>query len=89
MEALAALGVAAAVVQFLDFSSKLISKGQQLYHSKNGALIENTEMEEASRRLQGLTETLQTSEEDPALVAICESCLKGILGKSRIISLRL
>ncbi|KAH7395860.1 hypothetical protein BKA64DRAFT_71595 [Cadophora sp. MPI-SDFR-AT-0126] len=74
MEALAALSVAAAVIQFLDFSSKLVSKGQQLHSSTNGALIENTELEEAARRLKGLTEPLQTSEGDEAIAAICKSC---------------
>ncbi|PVH84734.1 hypothetical protein DL98DRAFT_584281 [Cadophora sp. DSE1049] len=55
MEAFAALGLAAAVIQFVDFSSKLVSKGQQLYHSTDGALLENTEMEEASKRLDKVT----------------------------------
>ncbi|KAL2074233.1 hypothetical protein VTL71DRAFT_8011 [Oculimacula yallundae] len=75
MEALAALGVAAAVVQFVDYSTRLISKGQQLYHSTNGALAENIEIGEASERLKGLTEPLQAVQGDEAVATICKACV--------------
>lgn len=74
MEALAALGLAAAVVQFVNYSTGLVSKGRQIYYSSTGALAENTEMEEASKRLQALTEPLQIPTEDEAIATICKKC---------------
>lgn len=74
MEPVAALGVAAAVVQFVDFSSRLVSKGHELYHSATGELAENAEMEKASKRLQELVEPLQSSSGDAAIATICQAC---------------
>ena len=44
LAALAALSVASSVVQFVDFSVKVISKGNKYYRSTDGALVENTEL---------------------------------------------
>ena len=44
LNALAALSVASSVVQFVDFSVKVISKGNKYYRSTDGALVENTEL---------------------------------------------
>jgi hypothetical protein len=74
MEAIVGLSFAAAVVQFVDFSTKLVSKGQRYYQSADGALAENSEMEEASKQLQVLTEPLLGSQEDGAVAAICRGC---------------
>ncbi|KAH7360260.1 hypothetical protein BKA65DRAFT_492710 [Rhexocercosporidium sp. MPI-PUGE-AT-0058] len=73
MEALAALGLAAAVVQFVDFGSRLVSKGQQLYHS--GALLDNVEIEDTATRLQALVEPLQASQGEDPIVVICKACV--------------
>ena len=72
MEALAALSLAAAVVQFVDFGSRLVSKGQQLYRS--GTLVENMEIEEATKRLRVLVEPLQALQGEDAIVVICKTC---------------
>lgn len=45
MEAVAALGVAANVVQFLDFSQKLCSTSLEIYQATKGASRANTESE--------------------------------------------
>ena len=45
MDPFSAISLASAIVQFVDFSGKLISKSYQLYHSTNGALQENEELE--------------------------------------------
>lgn len=72
MEALAALGLAAAVVQFVDFGSRLVSKSQQLYHS--GALLGNVDMEDTAKRLQVLVGPLQVSQGEDAIATICKAC---------------
>ena len=45
MEPLSALAVACAVIQFVDFGSKLIGTGLEVYKSPNGAPEEAIEIE--------------------------------------------
>jgi hypothetical protein len=61
LDPLSALSVAAAVVQFVEFTHKILSKGRQLYDSPNGALRDNEETETVTKRLQDLAETLKES----------------------------
>ena len=58
LDPLAALSVGASVVQFVDFSSKLISKATELYKGSRNALIEVQELHDVSRRLIRLDENL-------------------------------
>ncbi len=61
LDPLSALSVAAAVVQFVDFSAKIVSKGKQLYKSPGGVLRENEQTETVTKRLQNLAQNLKTS----------------------------
>jgi hypothetical protein len=45
LEGLAAVGAAAAVVQFVGYGYKVVSKGNELYHSTNGTLEDNAFLE--------------------------------------------
>ncbi|KAH6684057.1 hypothetical protein B0J14DRAFT_555059 [Halenospora varia] len=45
MDPLSALSIAAAVVQFVDFGIKVVSKGNQIYRSGDGSLDENHDLE--------------------------------------------
>ena len=45
MEALSALSLASNIVQFLDFGLRVLSKGNQIYRSVDGALEENLDLE--------------------------------------------
>jgi hypothetical protein len=88
MDAVTALSVAAAAVQFVDFGTKIVSKTRQLHDSTSGALLENVEIEAASKRLSDMVTTLQTgkpaqgysrgqtiSPSDRILEDICQGCL--------------
>lgn len=83
LDPLSALSVAASAIQFIDFSTKIISKGQRLYHSTTGALLENDETETITKRLKDLAQGLQaplqssnpTSNEESALKDITQECL--------------
>ncbi|PMD20004.1 hypothetical protein NA56DRAFT_705245 [Hyaloscypha hepaticicola] len=85
LDPLSALSVVASVVQFLDFSNKIVSKGVQAYKSSDGALIENAQIEEATQRLAQLSKNLETSmvsdqggvlsDTDQQLATICQSCV--------------
>ena len=45
MEALSALSLASNIVQFLDFGLRVLSKGNKIYRSVDGALEENLDLE--------------------------------------------
>ncbi|OCL11066.1 hypothetical protein AOQ84DRAFT_387090 [Glonium stellatum] len=60
LEAFAAIGLASNVVQFVDFSSKLVKESSHLYHSCSGASDDNLKLEEAIRHLETLSGTLTT-----------------------------
>jgi len=78
------------VMQFVDYSTKVISKGRELYKSADGALAKNTELETASTRLQSLSGALHDSlhcnqkgsvhnaigKGDQALEDICGRCVE-------------
>jgi hypothetical protein len=55
-----ALGVAGNIVQFVDFTVKLISKSHEIYKSVDGALVENQDLEAIANNLSRLTERLRT-----------------------------
>ena len=61
LDPLTALGLASNVVQLVDYSLKLVSRGNALYKSKDGALLENREMEMIADDLARLTGRLHGS----------------------------
>src|ERR1700712_3244536 len=82
MDALTALGLAANVIQFVDFAASILSKGNTIRKSADGALKENTQLRSISSRMQTLTADLERSihnpftQNDQALKAICSSCFE-------------
>ncbi|KAH0552981.1 hypothetical protein GP486_006821 [Trichoglossum hirsutum] len=78
MEALAVVGLVRNIVQFVDFSAKLISKSTELYESSEGALQENIDTETATNHLILLNSNLKdaaTSTGDRVLETLCQSCI--------------
>ena len=65
MEALAAIGLVGNIVQFVDFSGRLIAESIELYHSYDGALAENVDIETATKHLAVLIKKLK----DDAIIA--------------------
>lgn len=77
METLPIGGLAGNVVQFIDFSGKLIAKSTELYRSSEGALAENIDAERAANDLLLLNNRIQDASStvsDDALKRLCESC---------------
>lgn len=77
MEALAIIGLIANVVQFVDFSGRLIAKTTELYRSSEGALAENIDAEMATNHLVMLNNKINgaaTITNNNALKRLCESC---------------
>lgn len=61
LDPFAALSVASAVVQFVDFGTKLISKGKEIYQSADGVLADHAEQAAISSRLAELSTRLSNS----------------------------
>jgi hypothetical protein len=59
MDVITALSLAGTIVQFVDFGSKLLSTGIQLYHSTEGTLTVNEEIELVTSDLRSLIFKLQ------------------------------
>jgi hypothetical protein len=55
MDPLAALSLAGTIVQFVDFGSKLLATGRELYKSTNGSLTVNDEIELVTSDLLAIT----------------------------------
>jgi len=79
LDPLTALSIAGNIVQFIDFSIKLVAKGNEVYNSEDGTSIGNAELEviakdlqEINCRLQGAPDT--GTAEDEALHKLAEQC---------------
>lgn len=60
MDPISVLSLAGTIVQFVDFSSKLVSKGYCIYQSVSGALPDNLELEAITTDLSLLNTRLKT-----------------------------
>ena len=61
MEPLAAISLAGNVIQFVDFATNIVSRGNELYFSSHGALSKNMEIEDVAKRLIDINQRLLTS----------------------------
>lgn len=61
LEALAAVSLANAVLQFVDFTTRIISKGNKYYRSTDGVLSENFELHAIAENLKRLCKGLVES----------------------------
>jgi hypothetical protein len=86
LDPMSALSLASNIVQFVDFSSKLVSKGCHIYHSADGALPRNLELEVVATELSQLTKRLRhqdgpnqptiLSDEEKSLQNMSDECIK-------------
>jgi pyruvate-formate lyase-activating enzyme len=61
MEAIAALGLASNIIQIVDFSSRIISRGQEIYSSSDGSTAEHALLSDVARNLAELHQSLIVS----------------------------
>jgi len=78
LEPLATIGLVSSIVQFVDFSSKILSNTKKFYRSADGTLEENNNAEHVTKRLVELSTSLQTSASSSngseALQKLCKEC---------------
>ncbi|OCL06397.1 hypothetical protein AOQ84DRAFT_390221 [Glonium stellatum] len=61
MDPLSALGLAGNIVQFVDFSCKIVTAGSDIYNSASGMTAKHEQLEKATQRLYDLTRNLDES----------------------------
>ncbi|KAH6720451.1 hypothetical protein BKA61DRAFT_730752 [Leptodontidium sp. MPI-SDFR-AT-0119] len=88
IDPLTGLSLATNIVQFIDFTAKLVSKGNKIYKSANEGRIENQEVDATSKKVIALHNRLVQEFEqstslsygisptDKEIKRICESCTK-------------
>lgn len=59
MDPLTAVGLAGNILNFVDFSAKVLSRAKHLYESASGATAENDELESLTTNLKSLAEKVQ------------------------------
>jgi seryl-tRNA synthetase len=84
MDPLSALGLAANIVQFVDFGSKLLSGAYELRNSPNGQLEEHAELETITKSLLTTSDNFKASvskrgaaclsSNEKGLQTLCEEC---------------
>jgi hypothetical protein len=82
MDPLTALGLAGNVVQFVDFSSKLLCGAYEVYSSTSGATAETADLGVAIKDLQAVTRRLSPpsckprTDDEIALFGLVSNCRK-------------
>jgi len=59
MEPIAALGLAANIIQIVDFSARMLSRTKEIYNSANGTLKIFTDLEASAKTLEELSSQLR------------------------------
>ena len=73
LDPLTAIGLASAIVQFFDFSTKLVHDAKEIYESTSGATEANRGLEVVVDNMKNLYSTLRA--EDPSLQSDAELAL--------------
>ena len=91
MEALAVVGVVSSIVQLVNFSSKILSTGIELYKSADGVLANNMTVEQVTKDLialdKSLNESIRATAESSCLTD--ETALKSLAEKCKEVSAEL
>ena len=76
MEAIAAIGLAANILQFVDFVGDVLSTSEELYHSTTGLSSENDAKVTIIQDLKGISKRIQLSTdlENPSAHSLCSRC---------------
>ena len=76
MDPITAVSLAGTVIQFVDFTGKVISKSTEFYRSGRGEFAEHDDIETTAADLTKLNTQLKqtTAVDDPDLQALCQAC---------------
>ena len=65
MEPFSAISLASAIIQFVDFGSRILSSGYETYLSTNGATEDNVDLESLTRSLYKFQDQLSAPSKQP------------------------
>ena len=65
MDSFTAIGLAANVIQLVDFGARLLSGAHEIYHSTTGQLVEHVELLDIAESLSRLSENILPALLDP------------------------
>jgi hypothetical protein len=71
MEAVAAVGLAGNIIQFIDFAAKVVTKGHRIYQSADGSLSEYNDLQLITSDLLVLQTKLERSQEQDSTPTSC------------------
>ena len=89
MDPLTAISLASAIVQFVDFSSKLIAEGRQIYQSLEGASRANLHVEDITNHINSLNNHLLQSDRRHSQTGVSsgsETALRGLATACRTVA---
>lgn len=89
LDPFSALSLAATIVQFVDFSSKLISDTAELYRSAEGNLASNIELSTIVTDLSTLSSDLEVRDRDQSAYSKDERALTNLAVQCRELSTKL
>ena len=69
MDPASGIGIAAAVIQFVDFGSKVVARSSEYHHSATGLALGNSELERVTKDLVRLSTGLDKSLKDSSNVS--------------------
>ena len=75
LDPMSAISLAGNVVQFVDFTSRIVSKGRRVYLSAEGALPKNLELEVITNDLSQIAKSLRENEVNTAKLSNAEKAL--------------
>lgn len=83
IEGLAAISLAGNIIQFISFSSVLLSRSREIYHSASGSSAENVDLETISENIKDLSTQIHSnanvSDRFRNIAVRCESVAKELL----------
>ncbi|KAF2114584.1 hypothetical protein BDV96DRAFT_101489 [Lophiotrema nucula] len=90
MDPVSALGLASNIIQIVDFSSRLLSRGREIYLSSEGRLDDHVILDNAARNLSELCQELAKMARAPSrTVSLVDQQLEALRAESAAIAMKL
>lgn len=79
MDALSTISLAGNAVQFVEYAVIAATKAAQIYHSPNGKLKEDAELESIANGVESSLQSINSSEDTNQAVSVIDEPLKGLI----------
>lgn len=86
MDALSTISLAGNAVQFVEYAVIAATKAAQIYHSPNGKLKEDAELESIANGVESSLESINSSEDTNQAVSVIDEPLNGLIEQCVLIA---